>query len=354
MEPQVQYARTADGVRIACWTLGEGEPVVFLPNYPGGMLAEWSIPISHAWYERLAQRWKLIQFDHRGSGLSDRGVADLSFEAMLLDLEAVISHFGLDTFAVWANNIASCVAIAYASRNQDRVSKLIFWHGIARAAQLMRSAKVRAISRMTDDWELFMEALSHYFVGWSSGDDARRYAESIRVSITQDDYMEISRGFVNIDCTELLPSLRADTLILQRKQIDWAPVEFGRELAAAIPNSRLVLLEGDAGGYTQGDVESLWTAIAEFADDATPVPAGTNVIPFAAPSSLPASARLTPREGEILRLIAAGRTSTEISGELSLSVRTVGRHITNIYNKIGARGRADAAAYAHTHRISGQ
>jgi DNA-binding CsgD family transcriptional regulator len=67
-------------------------------------------------------------------------------------------------------------------------------------------------------------------------------------------------------------------------------------------------------------------------------------------SAIPAPS-LTPRETEVLRLIASGRTSSEISHELSLSVRTVGRHITNIYNKIGARTRADATAYAMRHHI---
>ena len=61
---------------------------------------------------------------------------------------------------------------------------------------------------------------------------------------------------------------------------------------------------------------------------------------------MPRRAPLTPRETEVLALIAAGRTSSEIARELSLSVRTIGRHITNIYMKIGARTRADATAYA--------
>jgi DNA-binding CsgD family transcriptional regulator len=60
---------------------------------------------------------------------------------------------------------------------------------------------------------------------------------------------------------------------------------------------------------------------------------------------------LTPREAEVLGLIAAGRTNREISDDLTLSVRTVARHITNIYGKIGARGKADATAYAIRHRL---
>ena len=61
---------------------------------------------------------------------------------------------------------------------------------------------------------------------------------------------------------------------------------------------------------------------------------------------------LTSREAEVLRLIAAGRTNAEISRELVLSLRTVARHITNIYGKIGARGKADATAYAIRHHLT--
>ncbi len=61
---------------------------------------------------------------------------------------------------------------------------------------------------------------------------------------------------------------------------------------------------------------------------------------------------LTPREVEVLRLIAAGRTNTEIASDLTLSVRTVARHITNIYTKIGARNKVEAADYVHRNQLT--
>ena len=63
---------------------------------------------------------------------------------------------------------------------------------------------------------------------------------------------------------------------------------------------------------------------------------------------------LTVREVEVLRLLALGQSNREISAELVLSVRTVERHLTNIYSKISARGRADATAYALGHALDGQ
>ena len=66
---------------------------------------------------------------------------------------------------------------------------------------------------------------------------------------------------------------------------------------------------------------------------------------------VPQVAGLTSREVEVLRLLAKGQSNKEIAAELVLSVRTVERHITNLYGKIDARGKADATAYAFTHGL---
>jgi DNA-binding NarL/FixJ family response regulator len=86
---------------------------------------------------------------------------------------------------------------------------------------------------------------------------------------------------------------------------------------------------------------------------AVEVPAAESPQPRApAAATMATPAGLTPREVEVLRLIAAGRTSKEIAAELVVSVPTVERHITHIYGKIGARGRAEATAYAMRHGLA--
>jgi DNA-binding NarL/FixJ family response regulator len=90
--------------------------------------------------------------------------------------------------------------------------------------------------------------------------------------------------------------------------------------------------------------EEILAAIRSLVQEESAFPAG-------APCDDVSPSALTPRETEVLRLLAGGRTSREIAAELSLSIRTVGRHITNIYTKIGARTRADATAYAIRRRV---
>src|SRR5260370_32599316 len=84
--PPIQYARAADGVGIAFWTLGRGTPLVYLAGGPWSHVELWQIPECRHWDERLAQQRMLVRYDVRGTGQSERNVSDFSLEAMLLDV----------------------------------------------------------------------------------------------------------------------------------------------------------------------------------------------------------------------------------------------------------------------------
>jgi DNA-binding NarL/FixJ family response regulator len=171
------------------------------------------------------------------------------------------------------------------------------------------------------------------------------------------------------DVTALLPNVKFPTLVLHRREIPWLPVDVARGLASRLPDARLSILEGESTAPYLGDTEAIAQAIDEFLSEGEPAPAeaearpvdalGTaslrNAAGFTALTEKRSEARaraypdtLTQREVEVLRLLASGRTNKEIADELVLSVRTVERHIGNIYGKIGARGRADATAYVLT------
>jgi DNA-binding CsgD family transcriptional regulator len=149
-----------------------------------------------------------------------------------------------------------------------------------------------------------------------------------------------------LDATHLLARVECPTLVVHSVDDSYIPFALGQHLAQAIPNARLVPLDGEPGGVFNNPQPAI-DAMKSFLP--VPLPAITRT--FRAAAGVKASP-LTPRETEILRLLAAGLTSKEISRNLSLSIRTVGRHITNIYNKIGARSRSDATAYAHRHGMA--
>jgi DNA-binding NarL/FixJ family response regulator len=113
-------------------------------------------------------------------------------------------------------------------------------------------------------------------------------------------------------------------------------------VASAIPNARLVSIEGTAYSWALEHPEAVLQAIDEF------------VCWSRAPEPPRLAGSLSPRELEVLRLVAQGRSSREIGAELVLTVRTVERHISNIYRKIGAHNRAQATAYAMEHGLIGR
>ncbi len=268
MEPRIQYAQTKDGVSIAFYTLGEGMPLVIMPNLPiSHVQLEWGTPEYRHWYERLVDKRRVVRYDNRGSGLSDRDVADLSLDALVLDLEAVVQRLSLDRFSLLGIYNSGPVAIAYAVRHPDRVAKLLLWCTWARTRDTA-SPTLRGLRRLIDtDWELYTETLAHVFIGWSAGEDARLAAAIWRETVTQQTMQAFVQAMRDVDVTELLPQVRSPTLVLHRRQTQVPGVDVARGLSSRIPDARLALLEGESAAPYLGDVEAGAKAIDEFLNE---------------------------------------------------------------------------------------
>jgi pimeloyl-ACP methyl ester carboxylesterase len=261
MEPRIQYAKTADGVSIAFWTLGEGMPYVQMPNSPFSHIQlEWQDPDQRRLYERTAEKRKLIRYDGRGSGLSDRDVADYSLEAQMLDLEAVVECLGLQTFALVGPVAAAPIAVAYAARHPEAVSRLVLWCPLV--PQEARAQALRAMR--AGDWELYTEAVSHATYG-SAAEEAHRFAAYLRECVTAEAARAIYDALAEFDVRAVLSQVRSPTLILHRRQVALLlGEEVAKGLASGIPNARLALLEGASVAPWVGDEQAVWVAIDEF------------------------------------------------------------------------------------------
>jgi len=265
MEPRIQYARTADGVNIAFWTLGEGTPLVQMP----WMLAthielEWQMPEVRRWYERLSEKRKLVRYDCRGSGLSDRDVSDYSLDAHVLDLEAVVDRLRLERFTLFGMTYAGPVAVAYTAGHPERVSQLLLFCSWARTRDTA-SPQLRALRQLIDtDWETYTETAGHTVLGWSEGEQARSAAAMLRESVTQEALQAALRAYREFDVTALLPQVRSPTLVLHRRELGWLDVAVARGLASRIPDARLTVLKGTSPTPWLQDMEAVVAAIDEF------------------------------------------------------------------------------------------
>ncbi len=345
MEPRVTYARTTDGVSIAYTAVGTGPALVLLPGVPfSNFVAEWKMPLLREVYERLGSRVRLIQYDGRGTGHSQRDVSDLSLEAMLRDLGAVIEHAQVDRFAMLGFYNSCTHAIAYAALHLDRVTRLVLFGGSARGWHAMSPPETQALLSLIErDWNVFVDMAAHAWMGWSAGEAGRLAAEMFRAATTPAVARATLQAASGIDVTDQLGAVVAPTLVLHHEGVRQIPLEVSQELAASLPNGVLRVIEGSSPALFFERTDEVVRLLDSFVtgSDGPTDPAREHPVRAAGGRAMPP----TPRELEV-RLIAQGETNAEIAHRLSLSINTVERHIANLYRKIEARGRADATAYA--------
>jgi class 3 adenylate cyclase/pimeloyl-ACP methyl ester carboxylesterase len=301
MEPRIQYAKTSDGVSIAYWTLGEGNPLVYLHWLPvfTHVAMEYRNPDFRRFYELLARTTKLVRFDTRGTGLSDRSVRIGSPEQQEIDISAVADHLGFAKFVLFGNARNSTLAVAYAAHNPERVSHLVLLDPFLRAADWGDSPSFRGVTALLDeDWELFTETFGSVLVGWSSGESARQVAAFLRQCVTAEMAKALMNPNLSTDVTPLLVTLHMPTLVLQNQRLPFARSDAPSSIAAAIPGARLVLLDGRWLGES---MDAIAGAIGEFLDHGegsatgTGLARGTAIILFA---DIADSTALTERLGD--------------------------------------------------------
>lgn len=349
MTQTIQYAKTSDGVSIAYSVIGSGTPIVLVPQWPwSNIQAEWGVaPMRHL-YTDLAREVQVVRYDGRGTGSSDRRACDPSLDAMVRDLQAVVQRLGLSRFALVGPTLGGPIAIAYAGLFPAQVSHLALWCTSARVNDVYPQGSEPMDQMAATDWQFMTESIAHAALNWTRPELAREMAALLRTCVDPDllvAAMPVQRAQ---DATQYLGRITARTLVVTRNALQFIGADVSRSLAAAIPDSRLVVLEGSTV-MPIGDNESLLEVLLAFLDEEPPVPTSGDH-----PQNLTDTANaasLTPREAEVLALLAGGHTAKEMADRLTVSVSTVQRHIANIYAKIGARGRVEAAAYAHERGI---
>jgi class 3 adenylate cyclase len=267
MEPRIEYVKTADGVSIACWALGEGVPLVQMPPFPfTHVRLERQMPELRRWLDCLANCTRLVRYDGRGAGLSDRNVTDFSLEAQISDLEAVVDELSLERFALFATGEMGPTAIAYAAGHPERVSHLILWCSWARRADVSGAPRTQTLRALLEhDWELYTENAARVFLGWKAEGEARQLAAFYRECITPEVLRQWVDAIYDGDVTGSLRSIQCPTLVLQRRQMTNPSVEVATRLAGGIRDARLVVVEGTSPLWVTDDVvEDVLLAVGDF------------------------------------------------------------------------------------------
>ena len=347
MEQRIRFCHSVDGVRIAYATVGSGPPLVKAANYLTHLERDWEGPVWRHWLEGLAETHTLVRYDERGCGLSDWEVDDLSVDAWVSDLEAVVDATALDRFPLLGISQGAAISLAFAARHPDKVSRLVLYGGYARG-RLRRapSAEQRTeaetmINAIRVGWgrenPAFRRLFSTQLMPDADAEQAAWLDELARISATPENAARMERAFYEIDVTELAERIAVPTLVLHARGDATIPFEEGRRLAALIPGAEFVPLE--SRNHVLLDGEPAWR---HFLDEVRRFlgTAGTDSI-----ASRPFS-ELTPREVEVLDLIARGLSNGQIAERLFVSEKTVRNHITRIFSKLGVTRRAEAIVLA--------
>lgn len=349
MEPPIQFARTSDGVAIAHWRVGDGVPVVHMPWLPWSHVQlEWSNPEMNRWFGALSEKMSLIRYDGRGTGLSDRDVEDLSIEAHVRDLEAVVTHLKLERFYLFSVFNSGLVALRYAAKHPEQLAGLALWCTYSSGKEYFSSPQVAAIRALISNWELYTETGAHAFVGWSSGSAAHELAILMRESVTHDVAVRLLQTYMEEDCGDLLASIKCPTLVLHPRSFPLIGIDTARHIAAAIPDALFRSVEGDSLAPTFGNMDSIISSLTGFMMIEAPQ---AEVSRTASEIAAVVPGAFTRREIEILRLVAQGKSSRDIAEDLVLSRRTVEHHIANIYAKANVNNRAQIVTYAVSHDL---
>jgi pimeloyl-ACP methyl ester carboxylesterase/DNA-binding CsgD family transcriptional regulator len=344
-DQDVRFCRGRDGARLAWAIHGSGPPIIVVSCWLSHLQHDWRSPVWQHFLRDLGEFATIVRYDERGFGMSDWNVTDFSLEARHGDLEALVDATGFQQFALLGMSGGSPVAMAYAARHPERVTRLILYGTVSaepttfEGHQLEVEETFRSMIRVgwaTED-PLFRRVFTRIYIPNASEEQMRWFDDLERMSTSPENAVASRLAHQAVDVADELSSIDAPTLILHALGDRATAFANAVRVAGRIPGARLVEL--DSANHILLADEPAWTTLLSevraflgperWADDG-----------LAAEPAEP----LSGRELEVLRQAARGMGNEAIAEELGLSVRTVERHLSNAYGKLGVAGKSARAA----------
>lgn len=268
---EIRYTRVADGLKIAWASAGSGYPLVRSLGWFTNLEKEWESPVSSAFCQKLASRFQLIRYDGRGMGLSDRDVTEFSAETRLEDLEGVVDASGIEKFALMGMSEGGATAIRYALKHPERVSHLVLWGTFLATPSPDDIPQIVAIARLVPkhwggDSAAFHQMFTASFLPDGNAAENELFNELQRTSATPETVTAFLMSMNEIDVRAVAGEVDIPALVLHRRGDLAVPVKYGKEVAAELPNSKLVLLDGNNHWFVTEDasIDYIIGLIEEF------------------------------------------------------------------------------------------
>jgi pimeloyl-ACP methyl ester carboxylesterase/DNA-binding winged helix-turn-helix (wHTH) protein len=267
---EIRYCTTTDGIRLAYATSGQGPPLVKASNWLTHLDFEWGSPIWRHWWESLSEHHRVVRYDERGNGMSQRDAPEVNFDTWVRDLETVVDAAELDRFALLGISRGAPIAIAYAVEHPERVSRLVLYGGFAAGlnhtgtpAELEARRALSSLIRL--GWGLnnpaFAKIFTCRFIPRATPAHEAWLDELQRVSTSPENAAHLMQADDDIDVRPLLPQVRVPTLVIHCDDDRAVLPEQGRELAASIPGARYVSLP--SANHLMMEEEPAWRLFLE-------------------------------------------------------------------------------------------
>jgi pimeloyl-ACP methyl ester carboxylesterase/class 3 adenylate cyclase len=278
--PPIRYAQTSDGIHIAYLVTGEGErDIVFVPGLMSHLELFWEDPQASGFFRQLATLGRLIMFDKRDTGLSDRAPGDMPLEERMEDLRAVMGAAGSSRAVLFGYSEGAPMSLLFAATHPGQVTALILGSASARWFPAPDYPCGQGTQEMFD---ALTDIAAHR---WGQGASIEWYMQSRagsarmreafarfeRMAISPNSFLRMSRMIRDIDVRAVLPAIRVPTLVIQRLDDRITPPCHGRYLAAHIAGARYFEQPGDHSlrFAASGNSEALYAEITGFLTQAS-------------------------------------------------------------------------------------
>jgi pimeloyl-ACP methyl ester carboxylesterase len=285
-DPETRYARSGD-VSIAYQVVGDGPiDLVYVPGFVSNVEMTWRVPDYAAYLRRLTEFCRLIIFDKRGTGMSDRVAGIANLETRMDDVRAVMDAAGSSRAAVLGISEGGPMCTLFAATYPERTAALILLATTPRdlwAPDFPFGVREEEYDRETrkdvERWgspEYFAEIVAHFAPGY---DDVSQSAmvDFLRQSASPGAILALDTMNKHMDVRHVLPSIRVPTLVLSLTEDTRLVVEGSRYMAERIPGSRLALIPGRGHIPTHENVDLFIGEIESFLRAASQVPAWDDV-----------------------------------------------------------------------------
>lgn len=261
LSQRIQFCSTPDNIQLAYASVGEGPALFKAPNWLNHIEYEWRSPVWGPALNGLAKNHKLVRFDQRGNGLSDWEVDDISFEAMISDMETVVAASGLERFALFGISQGCAMSVRYAFDHPEQVKCLVLLGGYLRGSLRRGSPEqeqlLQAMETMIrQGWGSPSPAYRHFFTTCfmpdASPEQMSSFDELQRVSTTAENAARILTMNAKMDVSDLASKVSVPTLVLHCEGDQRVPMSEGKLMAARIPNARFVALSGNNHALIDG------------------------------------------------------------------------------------------------------